>query len=337
MASALPLMLNLALALLAVLLLALLWEAGQILLARVPAQARTVLLRPASASTTEPEQPAIPKKIWAYWHETPAPEFIARCQANWQRLAPDHEVHLLHQGNIREWVNTRAFEDRLQQLPHYRQADWLRLQLLAQHGGFWIDASALLCENLDWAHRLQQQSQSEFVGFYIDRFTTRPEQPIVENWFMAAPPGSAFVRDLAQEFGHAISIGEEAYLQALQAQGKLQRVAQGLGPKDQRYLIMHMAAAVLLDAPQARYRLALLRAEDSALGFHAALRWRKRHLFARLALSPCPKRLPVLIKLRGGDRRVVERGWQRGRVVRGSALARLLGMPKAENHSKPSA
>lgn len=331
MASGFTLVLTIALVVLGVLLLALLWEGAQILFASVPAKPKTVLLMPPGDQTpTSPPAP-IPKLIWAYWHETPPPDFIARCQANWQRFAPDHEVRFLHQGNIRDWVNTQAFEDRLQKLPHYRQADWLRLQLLAQHGGFWIDASALLCESLDWAHQLQQQSQAEFVGFYIDRFTTRPEQPIVENWFMAAHAGSAFVRDLAEEFGHALSIGEEAYLQALQVQGKLERVAQGLGPKDQAYLIMHMAAAVLLDEPKAPYRLALLRAEDSALGFHAALRWRKRHLNARLALSPCPRRLPVLIKLRGGDRRVVERGWKLGRVYRGSALARLLGMPHQNN------
>ncbi|MEJ6005111.1 capsular polysaccharide synthesis protein [Paucibacter sp. AS339] len=325
--SGFALVLTIALALLALLLLALLWEGAQILFASVPARPKTVLVMPPSTAE-EPAPPApIPKLIWAYWHETPPPDFIARCQANWQRFAPDHEVRLLHQGNIRDWVDTRAFENRLQQLPHFRQADWLRLQLLAQHGGFWIDASALLCESLAWAHDLQQQSRAEFVGFYIDRFTTRPEQPIVENWFMAAPPGSPFVQDLAEEFGQALSQGEEAYLQTLHAQGKLTRVAQGLGPKDQSYLIMHMAAAVLLDQPRQAYRLALLRAEDSALGFHAALRWRKRHLNARLALSPCPKRLPVLIKLRGGDRRVVEQGWNRGRVYRRSALARLLGMP----------
>jgi hypothetical protein len=171
---------------------------------------------------------------------------------------------------------------------------------------------------------LQAEKGSEYVGFYIDRFTTRPEQPIVENWFMAAIPRSRFIETLAHEFDQALKMGEAQYLEKLQASGKLTQVVQGLGPKDQLYLIMHVAAAFILDSAQDGYRLSLIRAEDSALGFHAVLKWRKRHLYARLALTPCPKNLPCIIKLRGGDRRIFERGWTRNWVLKTSALARLL-------------
>ncbi|MBB4841697.1 hypothetical protein HNP55_000192 [Paucibacter oligotrophus] len=305
---------------LALLLLAATWELLRVLRAQVPASVHRLTL----GQPLSPTPPAIPKIIWAYWHATPAPDFIQQCQANWQRFAPDHELRLLHQGNMRDWVDGAEQLAHLDALPHYRQADWLRLQLLARHGGLWVDASILLCQNLDWVHQTQQAEASEFVGFYINRFTTRPDQPIVENWFMAAVPGSRFVGALAQEFELAIGQGEAAYLAGLQQQGKLARVVQGLGPKDQSYLIMHVAAAVVLDRQPQAYRLALTRAEDSAFAFHTALGWRKRHLYARLALSPCPARLPCLIKLRGGDRRVFERGLARQRVLPGSALARLL-------------
>lgn len=306
----------------AVLLLAFGWEVLRVLRARVPASAQQVAFGKVPLHTPAP----IPKIIWAYWHESPPPAFIQQCQANWRRFAPDHELRLLHQGNFRQWLKDEDGDllSRLDALPHYRQADWLRLQLLALHGGLWVDASILLCQSLDWVHQAQREHQAEFVGFYIDRFTTRPDQPIVENWFMAAPPESPFVSALAAEFELAISLGEAAYLDRLRKQGKLDRVVQGLGPKDQQYLIMHVAAAVILDAGEQAYRLALTRAEDSAFAFHKALGWRKRHLFARLAWTPCPGRLPVLIKLRGGDRRVFERGVAKGQVLPGSALAKLL-------------
>jgi len=312
-------------ALLSLLLLTLLllagWELRRILVARAPAQVHQTVVGRAAAGLAPPP---IPKIIWAYWHQSPVPDFVAQCQANWRRFAPDHELRLLHQGNIRDWLQEGELLQRLDALPPYRQADWLRLQLLAQHGGLWVDASILLCQSLDWVHQTQQAQASEYVGFYIDRFTTRPDQPIVENWFMAARPASPFVGALAAEFDLAITLGEEAYLASLERQGIRQRVVQGLGPKDQSYLIMHVAAAVVLDRQAQAYRLALTRAEDSAFCFHAALGWRKRHLFARLAMAPCPARLPVFIKLRGGDRRVFERGVALGRVRRGSALARLL-------------
>jgi hypothetical protein len=318
------------LGLLGLLLLALAWEIVQILRASVPACPHIVHL--GSIQQSDTAAPPIPKIIWTYWHALPEPEFIQQCLANWRRFAPGHELRVLHKDSIFDWLDSTAITAQFEQLPPFRQADWLRLQLLAKHGGIWIDASTLLTRNLEWVHMLQAEKGSEYVGFYIDRFTTRPEQPIVENWFMAAIPRSRFIETLAQEFDHALRMGEARYLQKLQDTGKLNQVVQGLGPKDQLYLIMHVAAAFILDSAQDAYRLSLIRAEDSALGFHAALKWRKRHLYARLALSPAPRNLPWIIKLRGGDRRIFERGWTRGWVFKGSALFQLF---ETQKHLEP--
>jgi len=307
------------------LLLALAWEIVQILRARVPACPHIVHL--GSTQQSDTATPPIPKIIWTYWHALPEPEFIQQCLANWRRFAPGHELRVLHKDSIFDWLDSTAINAQFEQLPPFRQADWLRLQLLAKHGGIWIDASTLLSRNLDWVHVLQAEKGSEYVGFYIDRFTTRPEQPIVENWFMAAIPSSRFIETLAHEFDQALKMGEAQYLEKLQASGKLTQVVQGLGPKDQLYLIMHVAAAFILDSAQDGYRLSLIRAEDSALGFHAALKWRKRHLYARLALSPAPRNLPWIIKLRGGDRRIFERGLARGWLNPQSVVVKLLAKP----------
>ena len=307
------------------LLLALAWEIVQILRARVPACPHIVHL--GSTQQSDTATPPIPKIIWTYWHALPEPEFIQQCLANWRRFAPGHELRVLHKDSIFDWLDSTAINAQFEQLPPFRQADWLRLQLLAKHGGIWIDASTLLSRNLDWVHVLQAEKGSEYVGFYIDRFTTRPEQPIVENWFMAAIPRSRFIDTLAHEFDQALKMGEAQYLEKLQASGKLTQVVQGLGPKDQLYLIMHVAAAFILDSAQDGYRLSLIRAEDSALVFHAALKWRKRHLYARLALSPAPRNLPWIIKLRGGDRRIFERGLARGWLNPQSVVVKLLAKP----------
>ncbi len=311
--------------LLGLLLLALAWEIVQILRASVPACPHIVHL--GSIQQSDTAAPPIPKIIWTYWHALPEPEFIQQCLANWRRFAPGHELRVLHKDSIFDWLDSTAITAQFKQLPPFRQADWLRLQLLAKHGGIWIDASTLLTRNLEWVHMLQAEKGSEYVGFYIDRFTTRPEQPIVENWFMAAIPRSRFIETLAHEFDQALKMGEAQYLEKLQASGKLTQVVQGLGPKDQLYLIMHVAAAFILDSAQDGYRLSLIRAEDSALGFHAALKWRKRHLYARLALSPAPRNLPWIIKLRGGDRRIFERGLARGWLNPQSVVVKLLAKP----------
>jgi hypothetical protein len=87
---------------------------------------------------------------------------------------------------------------------------------------------------------------------------------------------------------------------------------------------MHITASELLHRDPQLARLVLLRAEDGPLAWHAGVGWRRRHLYARLALVPCPRVLPAVLKLRGGDRAVVERNWRRGLVSPFSALRHLL-------------
>ncbi|MBI3349214.1 MAG: mannosyltransferase [Burkholderiales bacterium] len=306
------------LVLLAILAGLLLRELATVLRAKVPAQTRVVMVG-VSAPTCHDD---IPKIIWAYWQTAPVPPFIQACLDNWRRFAPDHELRLLDRTSAADWLPTlRADFDAL---PAYRQADWLRIHLLAKHGGVWMDASMLLCRDLSWLHDTRRRRAADYVGFYIDRYTTRPELPIVENWMMASVPGGRFAVALAQAFDRALDEGAEALLERLRAEGRHARVAQALTEDFQRYLLMHVAAGDLLDRNPQVARLALLRAEDGPFAWLAAVGWRKRHLYARLALTSCPRVLPAVLKLRGGDRALVERNWLRGRFLAISALAQLI-------------
>jgi len=306
------------LALLAIVAGLLLRELATVLRARVPAQTRAVMV----GDNAPLCQGEIPKIIWTYWQPSPAPAFIQACLANWRRFAPDHELRLLDRDSVMSWLpELRADFDAL---PAYRQADWLRIHLLARHGGIWMDASMLLSRDLAWLHETRRRRAADYVGFYIDRYTTRPELPIVENWLMASVPGGRFATALAAAFDRALDEGAEALLQRLRAEGRHARVVQALTEDFQRYLLMHVAAADLLDRDPQIARLALLRAEDGPFAWHVGVGWRKRHLFARLALVPCPRVLPAVLKLRGGDRTVVERNWRRGWVSPFSALRHLL-------------
>lgn len=293
-------------------------ELVTVLRARVPAQTRLVTVGEAAPPCSDD----IPKVIWTYWQTAPAPPFIQACLDNWRRFAPDHELRVLDRSSVADWLPTlRADFDAM---PAFRQADWLRIQLLARHGGVWMDASMLLSRDLAWLHETRRRRAADYVGFYIDRYTTRPELPIVENWLMASVPGGRFAVALAAAFDRALDEGAEPLLQRLHAEGRHARVVQALTEDFQRYLLMHVAASELLDRDPQIGRMALLRAEDGPFAWLAGVGWRKRHLFARLALVPCPRVLPAVLKLRAGDRLVVERNWRRGVVSPFSALAQLI-------------
>ena len=307
-----------ALALLAIVAGLVLRELAVVLRARVPTQTRIVTVGEAAPACRED----IPRVIWTYWQTAPVPPFIQACLDNWRRFAPDHEVRLLDRSNVAQWLPALRVD--FDEMPAYRQADWLRIQLLAQHGGIWMDASMLLSRDLAWLHETRRRRAADYIGFYIDRYTTRPELPIVENWMMASVPGGLFVTALAPAFDRALDDGAEAVLQRLRQEGRHARVVQALTEDFQRYLLMHVAASDLLDRNPQAARLALLRAEDGPFAWLDGVGWRKRHLYARLALVPCPKILPAVLKLRGGDRAVVERNWRRGWVSPFSALRHLL-------------
>jgi hypothetical protein len=296
-------------------------EVLTVLRAQVPVQLRELTVggrAPACAAE-------IPKVIWTYWQTSPPPAFVSACLANWRRFAPDHELRLLDRGSLAAWLP--GLRTDFDALPAFRQADWLRIHLLARHGGIWMDASTLLSRDLGWLHEARARHGAEYVGFSIDRYSTRPELPIVENWFMASVPGGGFATALAAAFDAALDQGAEPLLARLHAEGRHARVVQGLTEDFQRYLLMHVAAADLLDRRPQAWRLTLLRAEDGPFAWLAGVGWRKRHLYARLALTPAPRRLPMLIKLRGGDRAVTERNWLIGRFLASSALGRLVGPP----------
>lgn len=315
-------MLILALTIAVALLLGLFLEAFAILRAGPPRHVRTVRLGPADVPAA-PGEP-IPRVIWTYWDALPPPVLISQCLRLWQRVAPDHEVRLVDRSTASRWLGTEIEAGAFDALPPYRQADWLRLQLLKRHGGLWMDGSTLLTEGLAWVHRLHAEYGGGVVGFYIDRYTTDQHSPIVENWFLAAPANDPFIIAWSEELDRALALGESGYLEALRGDGRLDAVAQAI-PEDMRaYLVMHLAASAVLQRAPTAYRIVLQRAEDMAFAFHDALRWRKRHLYMRIALTPAPRRVPALIKLRSGDRTVVEQRLARGWIWRRSLLARLL-------------
>ncbi len=104
--------------------------------------------------------------IFLYWHQgwDEAPGLVKECAQSWihHHQGSDWKVHLLHRGNIEEWLTKsdpedfkalQRFECRQQNeknvggLAHF--ADLLRLTLLESHGGVWTDATTLCFAPLD--------------------------------------------------------------------------------------------------------------------------------------------------------------------------------------------
>ncbi|WP_027014499.1 glycosyltransferase family 32 protein [Comamonas composti] len=248
----------------------------------------------------QPLPATIPKILWTYWSQPHPDVFVCECLQSWRLQCPDYEVRLVHPGNLADYVQAGELPGQFAGLHPTKQSDWLRLYLVARHGGFWLDASSLLTSSMDWM-QASDAATREFVGFYLEKFTRLPAFPVVESWAFGAPPGSRFMAAWQEEFHQAlIEEGAEVYLRRLQQQPGWAALQQGI--KDPCYLLIHIAAQRVLQRQEFSC-MVLFKAEDTAYYYHHGLRWKWYLLYPRLCLSQAPAALAPVVKLRGGERR----------------------------------
>lgn len=93
------------------------------------------------------------KIIWQYWHqgEENAPLLIKKCFESVKKFHPDYEVKILSFDTINEYVKLPSkYYELLKKgkIPIAIFSDILRLYLLRQYGGIWIDSTIYLTNRL---------------------------------------------------------------------------------------------------------------------------------------------------------------------------------------------
>jgi len=263
-----------------------------------------------------------PRTIWTYWDNPDAiPRTVKKCIQRIKEYNPHDKVILLTKNNFKgyvtippELITDPSFND----MPA-RFADLVRIWVLAEHGGIWVDSSTIVNESFNWVFPWFS-NEYEFSGFYIDEMTRKGDKgdkgaivPVIENWFFACVKGSPFVRKWRDEFSmisHYSSV--EAYVQS--------RIKMGVdiqGIKIPIYLAMHIAAQKVLQIDKYPLdTLVLRKAEDGAF-LHGKWQWSVygsvapfRYLVeakwnSEKALERC--HTDAMIKLRGAERNIIEK------------------------------
>ena len=267
--------------------------------------------------------PAIPRIVWAYWTGSKPPPLIERCFANWRRLNPGFSIRVLDDDSLREYVD--EVPEALAHASATLRADWIRLELLRRHGGIWLDASTVLTASLDWVLEAHRQFGGDLAAYYLGRYTTDAAFPVVENWFLAVPPKSAFIEDLQQEFTHTVlPLGGSGYVGHLQESHEYETLCQGIDLP--HYLSMHLALQRVLRSGKS-YRLLLWRAENGPFLYHALGNWGRTALKIRLLFRGAAVAPPPLIKLRKPDRKRLDLYLARKLYLPESTVGRYLCPP----------
>lgn len=128
----------------------------------------------------------VPRKIWMYWAQgwESAPPLVLLCRDSWIEKNPGWEVVVLDESNINDYA-TVAIARNGKNIPHAAYSDIVRMQLLAQHGGVWADATLLCAAPLDsWLPRVLKE------GF----FAFEKSKTTLASWFLVAEEGNTLIR-----------------------------------------------------------------------------------------------------------------------------------------------
>lgn len=288
----------------------------------------------------------IPRKIWTYWDSPDMPEIVQNCIEGWKRLHPDYEVTVITPENAYQKIPMSMMLPGFRDMPPYRQSDWARVALLSFYGGYWLDASIILTERLDWIQELLQREKKQCLMFSYSGFVTDPQYPTIENWFIAAPPRSNFVNAWLHEVENVLRTkkgDEKAYLKELEEKIGSDDYKNILiqNVSDPVYLVMYIAAAKVIYIDKIPGVTTLI-AQDNAWKVQDLYRWDTAATASWIftgnggqnwretnGSDPCEgMEWPPLIKLRSQDRGAIAE--YSGPITEGSVAQKVLGYETRE-------
>ena len=122
--------------------------------------------------------------IFMMWYQglAEAPPLVQRIHRLWQVANPDREVRLIDGPEAEAIISGLGVD--AARLSMQQRANMVRVALLADHGGAWVDATLLPARPLDdWLPALVAPS-----GFFAHR--TRGSDRLLDNWFLAGEAGN---------------------------------------------------------------------------------------------------------------------------------------------------
>jgi len=149
----------------------------------------------------------LPKNIYCFWHDYETDNFIKLFIDNWKKKCNDWNIIVLHKNNVDEYTN--GYMKKYNNLDNTKYSDFLRLYLLKEYGGVWIDISTIILNGkfLDDYRNEMIQNQYDCMLYEYSNRTVNKKYPYFESWFIMAPKNSRLINDWYNIFQDAFDIG----------------------------------------------------------------------------------------------------------------------------------
>lgn len=137
--------------------------------------------------------PDHPKKIYSLWLQgvENAPEIVRLNFHRWAKLNPEYKLVVLDQAQALDVLSDFPIDPAA--LSHQALSDVLRIHLLAENGGIWVDASLFPVKPLsDWLPETLTNT-----GVFL--FNRPAEDRLIASWFIVAPENSGLIARWAKK------------------------------------------------------------------------------------------------------------------------------------------
>ncbi len=259
----------------------------------------------------------IPKIIWSFWDYPTESPLVNACVRNLKRYLPDFEVHVLNRESVKKFLPDIEMTVR-EDISFVNFTDLTRLTILDTFGGFWIDASIMLTENLDWLYHSKSQTNADLIGFYSDHITNDFEYPILETWFIATPKNGKMIHDWHREFRQCYYSPDphNFYPEIKHNPARRQNIKEDWLLD---YLIAYQAAMTVMRRSK-DYRILMISASDMAHFYNFNLKLKGKQLSTYFLKGEVPQHYPKMIKFEKNGRNIIDEDITYGRYHRKSFL-----------------
>ena len=174
-----------------------------------------------------------PDSIHSYWHDDDIPAIVAAAVRSMEKHNPSRRVHMWNAKTVVSILGDDK-PGNFATMPELRKADWIRIVLLAKHGGVWLDATCFVTEPLEcWV-----------VPGLVSGWGAPANPEVMENWAFAAPPADPLIIAWRDEFRTALEAGDRYWRKMQQIKAVMARVVH----IDLPYLMMHFCLQVTSSA-----------------------------------------------------------------------------------------
>lgn len=235
----------------------------------------------------------IPKIIWMFWDSESIPAEVNLFKERIKIDNSEYQLNLVTFENLNSYVDELVFDENVE-IPIANKSDLIRLALLYKYGGIWLDITTILLKPLSWFLQIDNINNFDLIAFYREKSTTDFSRPIIENWFLAAPPNNEFIMEWYNALKPLVYMGIKEYYANLQNHPQYDQIVQNIDRPS--YLLAYQAAQlVLLNYPN-QYNFYLRKCENNAFLIHESVKWNAIKINSYLAFKNIDKTngLPIV-------------------------------------------